>query len=288
MRDLLTSPDSVKIKHNRRVQSIRLRVLLSILFLSIVGALAFFSGDKHVVINKVTVTGTHIINASDVESLALDKMNSRYFYLFSRSNSLIYPKLAIYNSLRETYPRIEKLSVYKDNWHTLHIDIVERQASYLYCGSSIPAISLDVGENCYFINSDGYVFDKAPYFSGNIYFKYYTKIPDENANILGQYLMPVDRFHSISRFIDNISGLGFKPIYVVIDGVNPNLIYLDNTGGTIDHVIMFNEDNDLDVIFSNFSASMKIKEFADEINAKYANLEYIDLRFKNKVLYKAK
>ena len=46
--------------------------------------------------------------------------------------------------------------------------------------------------------------------------------------------------------------------------------------------------DDFDMILDNLSISMKKKEFAEEINTKYNTLLYIDLRFKNKVLYKFK
>ena len=53
-----------------------------------------------------------------------------------------------------------------------------------------------------------------------------------------------------------------------------------------DPKIIFKEDNDLGVILDNFATAMGEKEFANEINSKYDTLLYIDLRFKNKVLYK--
>jgi len=285
MRDILTSPDSVKIKHDRRVYNTRLLVLFSILFLLIIGALAFFSGHSRLTINNVVVTGTHIISSSDVESLVNDRLSGRYFYLFSHKNNLIYPKGKIYDDLRKAYPRIEQLSVYRDDWNTLHLSITERQGSYLYCGSTIPEATLDIGENCYFVNTDGYVFDKAPYFSGNIYFKYYITIPNSD-NVLGQYLMPVEDFHKLARFIDGVTDIGFKPNYIVTGNDGIDSLYLNSNQGGIDHKILFKNNEDLDLILDNLSIAMKKKEFADEINSKYTTLQYIDLRFKDKVLYK--
>ena len=158
MRDILTSPDSVKIKHSRRVYRLRLTILFFILFLSIVGTLAYFSADSSMSIDKITITGAHIISNKEIESTIYKKISGKYFYLFSRSNNFIYPKKEIYDSLISDYPRIKELSVYKDDMHTLHISIIERDGSYLYCGDTVPDISTDIGENCYFINNDGYIF----------------------------------------------------------------------------------------------------------------------------------
>jgi predicted nucleic acid-binding Zn ribbon protein len=176
MRDILTSPRDIEIKRTRRIKKIRLFVIFFLIFILIIGTLSFFSGDKHVVIDKVVVSGNQIIDSKDIEDEVYKNISGKYIYLFSKANSFIFPHSKIYDSLILDFPRIEKLSMRKDGLKTIHIDITERVGSYLYCGASIPENKDDVGENCYFMNNNGYIFDKAPYFSGNVYFKYYMAI----------------------------------------------------------------------------------------------------------------
>ncbi|MFA6515343.1 MAG: hypothetical protein WCT42_03725 [Candidatus Paceibacterota bacterium] len=286
MRDIPTSPRIIEIKHKRRIRRLRLIILFFILFISIVGALSFFSSNKHIVINKVVVIGTHIIDQEDIEKEVYKNISGKYIYLFSRNNSLIYPHSKIYKNLLLKFPRIESLSVGRDNLNTLQIKIVERTGAYLYCGEEVPENKNDVGENCYFINNDGFIFDKAPYFSGNVYFKYYMKIENEAGNPQGKQMTNVENFYNLARFIDKITALGFKPIYIVKDQDGTNYLYLNHgANGTLPKIV-FKNDADLSVIQDNLLLSMKKKEFADEINSKYNTLLYIDLRFKNKVLYK--
>lgn len=208
------------------------------------------------------------------------------FIFFSKANSFIYPHKKIYNNLRLNFPRIKSLYIYHDNLKTLHIDISERLGSYLYCGESIPKNKDEVGENCYFLNNDGFIFDKAPYFSGNVYFKYYMVLEDGLINPLGSQMISVDQFHEIVRFIDTVTSLGFKPIYITINQDNINSLYLNHGINDTMPKIIFKNDDNWEIIQENLSIAMKKKEFADEINSKYTKLLYIDLRFKNKVLYK--
>src|ERR1035437_525361 len=133
MKDIPTSPRIAQIKRNHRVRRLRLVVLFIILFTSIVYALSFFSSNKHGVINKILITGTHIIDQDEIEKEVRADIYGKYIYLFSKSNSFIYPHDKIYNNLRLNFPRIESLSVYRDNLKTLHINISERTGSYLYC-----------------------------------------------------------------------------------------------------------------------------------------------------------
>lgn len=286
MKDIPTSPRVIEIRHNRRVRKIRLFVLISILFFSIIGALAFFSGNKNVDIDKVVVTGNHIIDKEDIEKEIYKNISGKYVYLFSRSNSFIYPHKKIYNSLLVTFPRIEKLSIYRDNLKTLHVDIFERTGSYLYCGATLPENKNEVGENCYFVNNDGLIFDQAPYFSGNVYFKFYLPFESHNGIPLGQQIIDIDDFHHLAGFIDKVTALGFKPIYIIEDKDGTNFLYLNHNQNDTIPKIIFKGDDDLDVIYDNLSLAMKKKEFVSEINSKYNTLLYIDLRFKNKVLYK--
>jgi len=234
----------------------------------------------------VAVTGTHIIDQDAVKDQVLKDLSGKYIHLFNKSNSFIYPNKLVYKSLISNFPRIETLSVYRDNLKTLHINISERTGSFLYCGASVPDNKDDVGENCYFINNDGFIFDHAPYISGDVYFKYYMTLADGSNSPMGEQMLDVNDFHRIVRFIDGVTSLGFKPIYITMDADGTNSLYLDHGVNDTVPKITFKDDDDFDVIEDNLSLAMKKPEFADEINSKYNTLLYIDLRFKNKVLYK--
>ena len=286
MKDLPTSPRIAQIKRNRKVGRIRLVVLLIILLLSIIGALSYFSSHRSVIINKIVITGNSIIDSKELEQNVDEKISGRYIGLFARANFLIYPKHKIYNDLISNFPRIESLSVGLEGLHTIHLNIKERAGSFLYCGLVLPLIKEDVGENCYFVNNDGYIFDKAPYFSGDIYFKYYADIKMTKGGVLGSQVYEAARFHELARFIDGVASLGFKPIYLVNESDDSYSLYLKAKGDGLNPKVIFKEDNDLNTILDNFKTAMGEKEFANEINSKYDTLSYIDLRFKNKVLYK--
>jgi len=285
MKRIPTPKRVIMIKHQRRIQILRLSFLLLILFLSIVGALAYFSFNKNITITKVTVEGTNIINSSEVIFVVKSGLTGKYYNLFSRADSFIFPRKEIYNNLIKHFPRIEEVSIVKKNLNTLQINIKERLGSYLYCGNTIPDVLSKIGENCYFMNSDGYIFGKAPYFSGDVYFKYYLKINDDKS-ILGQNVMNLNHFHKLVRFINGITSLGFKPISLVIDTSGKEILYLNHNLDESTPEIIFQTSNNFDKILSNLSAAMNTTKFSNEITSRYNTLQYIDLRFNNKVLFK--
>ncbi|MDD3662751.1 MAG: FtsQ-type POTRA domain-containing protein, partial [Candidatus Pacebacteria bacterium] len=189
MRNIPTSQRVIEIKNRRRVRLVRFSVLFFILFLAIFLGLGYFSHNEKVTIGEIKVEGTSIIDQEDVVSVTEELLEGRYLYFYNRANSFIFPEKNIYNKLLEVFPRIEELSVSREGLNVLNIKIKERLGAYLYCGEVIPEIESEIGENCYFVNNDGYIFDEAPYFSGNVYFRYYAKI-DDQMNPLGQYVFP--------------------------------------------------------------------------------------------------
>jgi hypothetical protein len=286
MKDIPTSPRIIEIKRQRRIRWTRFFLLYIFLFILFIGVLSFFSGHKKVVIHNIEISGNRIIDEEEITEDIHKDILGKYLYLFSKNNILIYPKNKIYNNLITKYTRIENLSINLINFNTLKINITERTGTLLYCGNDIPGNKENIGENCYFINDDGFVFDQAPYFSGNVYFKYYMKLSDENDNPLGSQLLDKESFHQLNRFIDDIILLGFKPIYLKKENDNIIYLYLNHKMINVAPYIVFRLDDELDALVEDFSLAMNKKEFAEEINTKYDKLLYIDLRFKNKILYK--
>lgn len=285
MKNIPVSQRVVDMLRKRRIRRLRFFIFFTFLFLLLIGATAYFSFHKNITLDKVVVKGTSIIDPIDVATKVEQILNGRYFFIYSRANSFIYPQKQIHDDLIMTFPRIEELSIVREGLNVLNIEIKERLGSYLYCGNTIPELKSLIGENCYFVNNDGYVFDKAPYFSGSVYFKFYVKLKN-NDSPLRENIIEQDRFHELIRFIDEITFLGFKPIYLLIEEDGTHSLYLDNHSSDISPVVLFRDDNNLENILNNLKTAMNKKEFRDEINSKYDSLLYIDLRFKSKVLYK--
>ena len=288
MREILTSPRVIDLRRKQKRGRIRLAILLSIFVISLIGGLAYFSAHPRVTIQTIEVIGTEIINAPEVEKEVRDMLTGRYFYLFSRANTFLYPRESMYVHLLDAFPRIESLAVDRTGMNTVRITIVERIGSHLYCGIT-PQNEID--EVCYFINDDGYIFDHAPYFSGDLYFKFYGPLTDDgvtpsDGSPLGRHMLLVDRFHELVRFMNGLESIGFNPVGLSMGTDGNNTITLFSDTGVGHPVVMFRNDNDLEEILENLSASMKKPEFRGEIQSKYSTLLYVDLRFTNKVLYK--
>lgn len=286
-REILTSPRIIEIKRKRRNKRIRLFIFVFIFLISIVTGLSFLSFYKKINIQIINIQGNQVVNKEDILNNIKDQISGKYFYLFSKSNIFIYPKSKVYENLRESFPRIEKLSIDKKYFNTLNIILTEKIGSFLWCGSSIPESEYNVGENCFFVNNKGLIFDKAPYFSGNVYFKFYLPVDLVENSALGKEILPIEEFNLLIGLIDKLESVKLRPIYLIFNPQeNIYEIYLSHSEIATSPKFIFNKDSDIKKIGDDFVLAMKNQEFADEIRNNYNKLLYFDLRFNNKVLYK--
>ena len=287
MRDVPESPRIIEIKKKQRKKFVKFLVLLVILLGLIIFGLSSLSKERHIVINSIKVNGAHVLGVEEITQVTKNELLGKYFYLFSRNNTFIYPKKDIEKALLINFPRIENLSLSLNGLNELEINIKERRGEFLYCGEIIPSDTNQIGDNCYFLNDDGLIFDEAPYFSGDIYFKYYLSI-GEGADPLGKKILDINKFRNLAYFFNRVDSLGLKSAYFFMDIDKINYLYLEKRGNVINPVIIFKDEDNLDLLLGNLTLAMKKNEFSEEIITKYNFLEYIDLRFKNKILYKFK
>ena len=180
----------------------------------------------------------------------------------------------------QEFGRIETLEFNLPNFNTLEVKITERVPLYTWCGEDLPEIELPKEqEDCRFVDSNGFVFDKAPYFSGNVYFKFYGQLENSIFHEL--------KFYQYVNLIENIKLLNLIPVglYEKTDGETE--IYLSlNTPIRLSPKIIFNQNEDLSKLYENLEIAINTEPLKTDLKNNYTKLLYIDLRFNNKVFYK--
>jgi hypothetical protein len=283
-RDIITTPRMLELLRRKRKRQNFVAFILFVLLIGVVIGLSYLSGYEKLVITDVVVEGTHIIDQAEVKGLVQKDLSGKYVYLFRKANTFIYPSHKLHDDIIKAFPRTDKLEIKRLGLKGLSINITERSGSYLWCGSDIPKEVSKIGEDCYFLNTDGYIFDKAPYFSGDVYFKFYIPL-GEGVDPLGSKVLPPEIFKPTINFIDGVTSLGLHPVSLIMNNEMEYVLNLSHTS-TSNPKILFNKESDLPTIFSNLAAAFSKPEFKNEIMNKYNTLKYIDLKFKNKVLYK--
>lgn len=290
-RNVLSSPRLLELKKQRRKVVVNKILISFFCFLVVFISLVFLSRRPSLNIRDIEISGNNIVDTEMIRSLVNEGIAGKYLWLFPKTNIVIYPKNTIKLALQNKFKRLKDINFsIKDN-KTLSLSVTEREALYTWCGVKTPEITDTAPTNsadqkCYFIDTDGYVFDEAPYFSGDVYFKFYGAtdggeyISDEAFNPSGNYYSKLN-FKQFVDFKDMLTGIKLKPVSLYIGDKNETTVFL--SGGP---KIMLNTDADLEHLTENLSAALNTDPFQSEFKNKYSSLMYIDLRFGNKVYYK--
>lgn len=243
----------------RRLFFIRLYIILFFILVIILG-LAIFSGSKKVTIQTIIVSGNAAVSSDDVLAVANRDMTGRYWYLFARNNSLIFPRFQIENDLLTEIKTIKEVNINLDNWQQISIKITERKPHSVWCGQDIKSPDL----KCSFVDKDGFVYGPAPVFSGNMFIRFYGNIPITQI------------YSEIFSLIELLNKNNMKVVAVSYDNFDYKFI-LENGPE-----IIFNDKNPFVISFDNLFRAIETKNLDLENNASV--IKYIDLRFDNKIV----
>ncbi len=284
---VLSSPRLKELK-NKKKRDLRNKILFFIfLFLVFLFGLSFASRIKKININNIQISGNKVIDTKDIEESVKNTISGRYLGLFSKSNFLIYPRKKIEHNLALKFKRLKDISVNINDFQTITISVNEREGEYLWCGNTPPQNQGDTPD-CYFLDDEGYFFDQAPYFSGEVFFKFYGLNNPASGDLLGTYFLP-DYFNKIILLKENIEKMKLKPAFFYLENTDDADIYLSSNNTLTDKPkIIFKINSDYEKMIANLQTVVATDPLASNLKNKYNSLQYIDLRFGNKVYYKFK
>jgi hypothetical protein len=282
-RNVLNSPRLRELKKHRQRASQKKIALRFLIFLVIFISFIYISRVSILNIDSVEVMGNKFIDTEIIKEVVQEEITGNYLYFFPKTNILFYPKSRIKNELADKFKRLKNITLLIQNKKVLVVSLSEREASYIWCGNILPETNSS-DQKCYFLDKDGYIFDEAPYFSGEVYFKFYGFV---NANIpSGSYFSP-DNFSKFISFKETLETLKLKPValYVTPDG-DIKVFLSTGTASSTGPEIIFKADAELQKVEENLQAALTTEPLQSKIKSKYSSLQYIDLRFGNKVYYK--
>lgn len=264
-------------KKKREKFLIKIGLVFLLLALIFVG-LVFLSRMQRFRISNVDFTGGLLISPDEIKTETQNFLGGNYFWFFPKNNRFLYAHDDLENFLKGRFKRIDTISIYTVDNQTIRITIKERGLYALWCegqpGDGSP-------EKCYFMDNNGVVFSESPTFSGDAYFKYYGYMGNEVNPIGMTYLGSIDFFHDLSAFVERVKNTSVRPVYCVAkDSKQFDLILSDGGKVYVDGSVPFSKSNDnLEALLKNLSSATTTRDL---------NIDYIDLRFGNKLFYKLK
>ena len=248
-------------------------------FVVLVALSSYVSHRSELRISQVELSGGILVTGDEVSAKSLEYMKGSYFWLYPKNNSLWYPKKGLEEYLSESFKRIDTIKIHLKNAKTMVVEITERKPFALWC-DTLPSGDTVEGQ-CYFIDQNSTIFAEAPQFSGDAYFKYFGNI-SSSTPIGAEYMASTTEFSEISDFVTAIKELSIKPVYLIAKE-NGEFSLVISGGGQI----YFDDREPLSQALKNLESLLTAPELASS-TSKNLPIDYIDLRYGNKLFYKLK
>lgn len=281
----LTSPQYAR---RRREQLIRQSIVAAVSVLLIVISIIVVTRLDIFQIQSIHIEGNSVTATGDIQAKVVELTTGKYLWFIPKTNVLFYPKQAILAAIKNTWFRIETVGVgLSGQWQgepTLNVRVTERKPAYVWCGMAAPAVVLagSGNEHCLYSDETGYLYAEAASFSGTPYVKLYGGLATGTPALGGHFLASStpDAFGSALSFISAIGGVdffgaSFKPMALIAK--ESNEFEVVTAGGTR---IFFTLDQDIQRLIENF------RRVVNSENLTATPVDYLDLRYGNKVYYK--
>ena len=280
-----------KIERRRRIKRL---VIVSIAGLAILASIIFISRAKVLSVEGVDLVGQKTLIEDDVRMVVDEYLDGHLLWVLPRRNVLVLSTGAIKHRLTDAFPRIEDIDVHIDGGDRIVVSLGERSAHSLWCVDQDYEHIFE--EDCYFADTMGLLYARAPYFSGSVYLKVYfdpVLVADEEgevSNLVGQRVTQVPDFDEFFTFLSDLESSypvvvksvhidAFGDVYLVLSRVL-NYPYQD-----VEPVIIYHQGDDYETILRNVGVVFDFPEFDDTFTSTPSWLESIDVRFDGRAFY---
>ncbi len=221
-------------------------------------------------LNQIEVAGATAVPIEGIRQATAEMLSGKLWFLIPRNNFFAVSDKKIERELRRRFPEVSAVAVKKKFPHRLMVHVSGRQLWGVYCER--PSAPLSGG--CAYLDADGLAYEELSGFSGWLL----PVIYGPSAVRLGEAVIPSGRLQFFDRSKEALVSLG------------GNLLWVSSASSTPDDARLgLAEGWQLWV-----TASRPVEEWAGilktllekDIQDERSRLEYIDLRFGNKVFYK--
>ncbi|MBX4210780.1 FtsQ-type POTRA domain-containing protein [Candidatus Parcubacteria bacterium] len=262
----------------RRKQKIVLAgILIPLGIVILIFGTSFLLRRPFMIISKVNFIGNAVTTDAELESAVTKSIAGAYLGIFPKTNAFIFPKSDVEREIMSDFKRIASVEVKRDNLKTVSIQITERSPQALWCTSDINGTTVHFSSDCYFMDQTGYIFSPSPEFSPTALLRFYGYVKNDP---IGTKYFSEAVFSGLFTFSKNVTMLGLKPLRVYYNSDGDFELYIEKGGK-----ILFARDTDFQKSFSNLQTLLSDQQAKINNDGKLT-VDYIDLRFGNKIYYK--
>lgn len=266
-------PLEISYKFRRRKRQLFLKriSIISFIFVSVFLGAAYFA-DRSLRVTEIKVLGIEGISDAEIKNYAGDFLGEGLLFSWFKENIIFFKPKNLEEELKKQFSAINNIEVSRNFMKkTVEIQIGERDNWAVWCG-----------QKCFYMDNEGIIFKEAPKFFGQLF----LKINDERevAFKIGDRVIDALVLKNLNDFMDKSGGAGLMIKNMDVNEGGEFLLYFKNETASM-------KDTELKILLdaqTDFGAAYEnLKLVLNEVFEKKVNkIDYIDLRFKDKVFYK--
>lgn len=244
-------------------------------------------------IESVQVYGTDAELGRSLQAAAFEALDGSYLGIFSRSNTVMYPRRGVAAAIAAVSPQIETVRVKRDGSRAITITVTEKAPAAVVC-ADLPdfAAAADaedgasLGDNCYVADRTGKLISRAAADAeiGTATHYYAPTLPSDP---IGMYATSTDEFTALEAFVRSVRSTGIVPKALLIKDDYEYELFTENPADPAGlTIIYFSSAEDLQRQLSNLSAFWNRMTSEASAKGRKADFEHIDVRYGANVFYR--
>lgn len=222
-------------------------------------------------VTHIEVVGANVVDPGDVTEFITEDLRGKELFILPKSSIFLISEHGLEKKIAKQFSRIESVNVHRANFSTLTVTITEYQGVYLWCSNE---------NNCDFMDQNGIAFAPAPYFSGDAYPKIFTG-PLGN---LPFQVLNTTQINNVALIIDRLTAIGITPDEFHFISNHEFEVDFNHNGQQAK--LFFDPSSDMKQSLIALYTGLRTNPLAGDYRDANKVLEYIDLRFANRVVYK--
>lgn len=270
--------ERLKETRKKRVKKI---ITYSFLCVAVILFLGIFSSLFS--IKNITIIGDTYVTKETLLAKAGEVLQDKVGKIFSANNFFFVPEASIESMVTKSFPEIKETHVSKTGLRSLSIVVKERVPLYRLCNDM--EVNASTTSVCHVVDSDGFIFTHASTDTDALPLITYTIGGDTFEKKDGDFFEANGAFFTIDQFYKLLVSNQYNPVNLRRDEVG---VYRVNVFQNSFPLIFDGKISPHDALIYLQSA-LGVEPLASLVkNKNYQAIEYIDLRFSNKVFYKLK
>jgi hypothetical protein len=272
---------SQKFVEKRRKRRQIILFLIVICFFTVAASLILIMRAPFLQIKSIAVENPGTLSPEAITASAITALSGSYFHIIPYSNSFLYSKSAIKETLAENFKAIHDVKVSRSGLRSLKISLKQRDPAAIVCAS----FREDADESsCYWSDERGLVFAKIATSTTNEKLNHYYVPAAQDTVTPGKNFVPEKRFSELQKFLLGTSKGGLYPLGVLVGESGEYEMYVKNKTGNSEVTVYFDDRNSFDKTLENLLTFWQNPAGAKKATTT-VDFNYINLRFGNTVYY---